>query len=123
MPHNLAMTALLIHLPDDKQNEDNDRENDQSDSVIVEVCHGTQHLGIVSVSFTDIRASNGERKEYPICITEDGVAADTNDDGKIKVSLYNSRAKDMFRQVTEILSLCMCSPCWHYDSARRHRMI
>ena len=48
---------------------------------------GSQCLGIVSVSFTDIRASNGERKEYPICITDDGVAADTNDDGKIKVRL------------------------------------
>lgn len=78
-------SLCLIDLPDDKENEHNDE-----DAVIVEVCHGSQCLGTVSLSFADIRTSNGERKEYPICVTGDGVAADTDDDGNIKVRAYQS---------------------------------
>jgi hypothetical protein len=78
-------SLCLIDIPDaDKENE----HDEDASSVIVEVCHGdSQCLGTVSLSFADIRAGNGERNEYPICVTQDGVAADTDNDGKIQVRL------------------------------------
>lgn len=71
-------SLCLLELPLD-ENDDND------DAILVEVCHGSQCLGVVRVSLPEIYKSNGERHEYPIRVSEQGRAADTDNDGKIQV--------------------------------------
>jgi hypothetical protein len=38
-------------------------------SVVVEVCHGNQCLGIVMVPFSKVLESQGDREEYPVCVS------------------------------------------------------
>jgi hypothetical protein len=38
-------------------------------SVAVEVCHGFQCLGIVTVPFSKVLESQGDREEYPVCVS------------------------------------------------------
>ena len=52
-------SLYLINLPNDNHTE-NDKESDQGDSVIGQVCHGMQ-MGVANVARTDIGVSNVER--------------------------------------------------------------
>jgi len=65
----------LVEIP---LNEDGGEDTAASDdAVVVEVCHGSQCLGIVTVPFVKVLESDGERQEYPICKNEGG---DTSSD-------------------------------------------
>jgi hypothetical protein len=72
-------SLCLLELPED---------DTETGTVIVEICHGShQCLGVVHVSFSEIRASHEERNEYPIRV-KDGVAVlDTTNDGVIQVHI------------------------------------
>ena len=43
--------------------------SEETNSVVVEVCHGIQCLGIVTVPFSQVLESQGDCQEYPVCVS------------------------------------------------------
>lgn len=69
---------------DDDSPDDNDNNNEtattESDSIVVEVCHGSQCLGIVTIPFAQVlERCDEERKEYPVCKKENDDSGDAGD--------------------------------------------
>lgn len=59
----LTGSLCLLSIPEGGED---DKDNEKDESVCVEVCHGNQCIGIVTVSFKDVLQKAGEREEYPI---------------------------------------------------------
>lgn len=77
----LTGSLCLLKIPtQDETNDDETREEAKEDatkqdviseenSVAVEVCHGNQCLGIVTVPYSQMLESQGDRQEYPVCVS------------------------------------------------------
>jgi hypothetical protein len=70
-------SLCLLKIPTQEDDEANEETKDdaikqnvvsEENSVVVEVCHGNQCLGIVTVLFSKVLESQGDRGEYPVCI-------------------------------------------------------
>jgi hypothetical protein len=77
----LTGSLCLLKIPtQDETNDDATKEETKDDattqdivseenSVVVEVCHGNQCLGIVTVPFSQVLESQGDRQEYPVSVS------------------------------------------------------
>lgn len=61
----LTGSLLLLSIPEEEDDK-KDEKDAEDKSVCVEVCHGNQCIGIVTVPFKDVLQKAGEREEYPI---------------------------------------------------------
>lgn len=68
----LSGSLCLLRIPeeeDENESEKGEKENEEDEenkSVCVEVCHGNQCVGIVTIPFKNVLQKTGEREEFPI---------------------------------------------------------
>ena len=104
-----SLCLLEIPTDDDENNvntsdESNDITTDDKDYVEVQVCHGSQCIGVVTVPFRRVLESNGERQEYPI-----SVKAVAGDDDENRVRTNVSKYCCVFSYFISIYSISITS--------------
>ena len=93
-------SLCLVDIPTEN---DNGQEQDKDDdSIVVEVCHGSHCLGIVTIPFTTVLQCNEERNEYPICKKEGAVV-------EVMEETSSKRVRTSLCCSTCVVSLHSCS--------------
>ena len=77
----LTGSLCLLHIPQELDEDDDSKCDEESHSVVVvEVNHGNQCIGIVSIPFREILSKIGDREEFPIRLhTNSKQMEDTHD--------------------------------------------
>jgi hypothetical protein len=90
----LTGSLCLLRIPVDCKDETDD---DEEHSVVVEVNHGNQCIGIVTIPFKDVLVKTGEREEFPIRLKSGTNNENATEDFDL-VGVENIRFADVFHE-------------------------